>query len=84
MARMNRDEYARWWIENTGDDGEVLASLPEPVATLAAHVMALQERIDMLPGPDDPMSNAWSTQCCCAYDDPRAVCMVHGPTGANA
>lgn len=74
---MGYGEYARWWIENTDDDGELLASLPEPDATLAAHIMALQERIDRLPEPDDPMPNTWSTQCACAYDDPRAVCMTH-------
>lgn len=74
---MARDKYARWWLENTDDDGELLAHLPEPVATLAAHVMALQERIGRLPDPNDPMPNAWSTQCCCAYDDPRDVCMTH-------
>lgn len=74
---MTRDEYAQWWNDNTDADGELLASLPEPVATLAAHVMALQERIDRLPGPDETEPNAWSTQCCCAYDDPRAACMVH-------
>jgi hypothetical protein len=80
---MDRDEYAKWWIENTGNDGEVLASLPEPVATLAAHVMALQERIDGLPDPDDHDKahghdcRCAATQCACAYDHPDAVCMVH-------
>lgn len=75
---MDRDEYAKWWIDNTDADGELLADLPEPVATLAAHVMALQGRIDRLPDPRDAPGDAgWTTQCACAYDDPRAVCMTH-------
>jgi hypothetical protein len=74
-------EYNRWWQNNTDADGELLASLPEPVATLAAHVMALQGRIDRLPGPDDLTADAaaspWVTQCACSYDHPDAVCMTH-------
>lgn len=73
---MNRDEYARWWNDNTDDDGELLVSLPEPVAALAAHVMALQERIDQLAGPDEK-PNEWATPCACAYDHPDAICMTH-------
>lgn len=73
------DDYADWWQEHTDDDGELLVSLPEPVATLAAHVMALQERIDKLADPTtaelDP--RGWDTRCACAYDHPDAVCMVH-------
>jgi hypothetical protein len=85
---VERDEYNRWWQDNTGDDGEMLASLPEPVATLAAHVQALQGRIDSLmdPGEHDLQHNAdrrpngcpcHLIQCACAYDHPDAVCMVH-------
>lgn len=80
---MNREEYNRWWQDNTDDDGELLASLPEPVATLAAHVTALQERVDHLPDPDDHDKahgrdcRCKTVQCACAYDHPAAVCMVH-------
>lgn len=49
---MNRYDYSDWWDRNTGPDGEPLPSLPEPVATLAAHVLALQDRIDKLTDPD--------------------------------
>ena len=74
-----RADYADWWQEHTDDDGELLASLPEPVATLAAHVMALQARIDKLADPTavelDP--RGWDTRCACAYDHPDAVCAVH-------
>jgi hypothetical protein len=77
---VNRDEYDHWWNDNTDDKGELLADLPEPVRTLAAHVQALQGRIDRLPGPDEEWGmtrSAWVTQCCCAYDHPDTVCMVH-------
>lgn len=76
---MDWTEYFDWWQDNTDDDGELLPSLPEPIATLAAHVMALQARIDKLADPTtaehDPRS--WDTQCACAYDHPDAVCAVH-------
>lgn len=76
---MRTDEYDLWWQENTDDEGEPLADLPEPIATLAAHVMSLQARIDKLPDPTaveaDP--RGWDTQCACAYDHPDAVCAVH-------
>ena len=62
------DQYDRWWMDNTDDEGELLGTLPEPVATLAAHVQALQGRVDELPG---------DLRCCCAYDHPEMVCMVH-------
>lgn len=82
---MTRDEYAKWWIDNTDADGELLATLPEPVAILAQHVMALQERIFRLPSPDDlTPGHAWTTQCACAYDDPRAICMTHEARTASA
>lgn len=85
---MDRDEYARWWRDNTDQAGELWVDLPEPVATLAAHVMALQERVDKLMDPDehDAQHNARArpggcrchlTQCACAYDHPAAVCMIH-------
>lgn len=80
---MGRDEYAKWWIDNTDAEGEVLATLPEPLATLAAHVMALQERIDRLPDPDEHDKahghdcRCSATRCACDYDHPRAVCMTH-------
>lgn len=74
---MTRAEYDRWWIDNTDEGGELLSSLSEPVATLAAHVQALQERIDRLPGPDSTSMNQWSTTCACAYDHPNSLCMVH-------
>lgn len=64
---LTRDDYDAWWQEYTDDDGELI-TLPEPVATLAAHVMALQGRVDHLPD---------ELRCCCAYDHPDAVCMVH-------
>lgn len=79
---MTRDDYADWWQEHTDDDGELI-TLPEPIATLAAHVMALQERIDKLPAPDDhDKAHGFScrcrdSQCACAYDHPDAVCAVH-------
>jgi hypothetical protein len=83
---LTRDEYAKWWDDNTDGDMEVLASLPEPVATLAAHVMALQERVDLLPSPDDHdrahghNCRCRASQCACAYGHPQAECMTHrGP-----
>ncbi len=78
---MDREDYETWWVDKTDADGELIAGLPEPVATLAAHVMALQARIDKLADPTtveaDPIG--WDTQCACAYDDPRSVCAIHQP-----
>lgn len=85
---MTRDEYSHWWLDNTDDSGELLPSLPEPVATLAAHVMALQGRIDRLMDPNehDLQHNAAArpggcrchlTRCGCSYDHPDDVCMTH-------
>lgn len=76
---MDWTAYADWWRDNTDADGELLTSLPEPVATLAAHVMALQGRIDKLADPTTVELNprGWDTQCACAYDHPDAVCAVH-------
>lgn len=84
---LTRDDYADWWQEHTDDEGELI-TLPEPIATLAAHVQALQGRIDKLPDPEAAQPDSWQTQCCCAYDDPRDVCVVHnarpaGMTGAE-
>lgn len=62
---MTREEYDAWWIA-WGDSDD----LPEPVGTLVDHVAALQGRIDQL--PED-------LRCCCAYDHPEMVCMVHAP-----
>jgi hypothetical protein len=80
MASRDWTAYAKWWDDNTDQEGE-LRPLDEPVASLAAHVMALQGRIDRLPGPDDLTAMAahstWTTQCACAYDHADAVCMVH-------
>lgn len=80
MSLLARDAYDRWWQDHTDDDGELLASLPEPAATLAAHVQALQARIDRLPDPDAANLaelNRRAVRCACAYDHPDAVCMVH-------
>lgn len=76
---MNWAEYDSWWFDNTDDRGELLSSLPEPIKTLAAHVQALQARIDKLPDPTDAEADphGWDTQCACAYDHPDAVCAVH-------
>lgn len=80
---MDRTEYSRWWQENTDDGGEIVATLPEPAATLAAHVMALWERLDRLTDPDShdkthgKACRCFAAQCACAYDHPDAVCMVH-------
>lgn len=85
---MTQDEYAKWWMDNTDAYGEFRADLPELVATLAEHVMALQGRIDRLMDPDehDLQHNAvarpggcrcYLTRCACAYDHPGAVCMSH-------
>jgi len=73
------DEYDNWWNDNTDAEGELLADLPEPVKTLAAHVQALQARIDKLADPTatDADPRGWDTQCACAYDHPEAVCAVH-------
>lgn len=60
---MTQDEYNRWWIDQGFED-----DLPEPIATLAAHVVALQERIGQLPD---------NLKCACAYDHPADVCMAH-------
>lgn len=84
---MDHDTYADWWQEHTDDDGELI-SLPEPIASLAAHVQGLQGRIDRLMDPDehDAQHNArarpggchcWLTRCACAYDHPGDVCMIH-------
>ena len=67
-------EYEAWWSEHSEDP-----DLPPIVVTLAAHVDALQERINRLPHPDRPGPSTWATQCACAYDHPDAVCMAHGP-----
>jgi hypothetical protein len=83
---VSRDQYTQWWMDNTDDEGELLASLPEPVATLAAHVMALQERIDKLPDPDEHDQahgrdcRCAAIQCACAYDHPAAICAWHEVT----
>jgi hypothetical protein len=61
---MTRDEYLDWWIDLPDDQAEVA----EPVRTLVAHIEALQSRIDDL--PED-------ARCCCAYDHPDDVCVVH-------
>ena len=80
---MTRDQYDRWWQDNTDADGEPLATLPEPIAALAAHVLALQERIDRLPDPTEhdrahgAECRCYATQCACAYDRPGAVCAFH-------
>lgn len=74
---MTRAEYDRWWLDATDEDGEPRADLPPIVATLAAHVLALQERVDQLPDPDHPEATAWTTRCACAYDHPASVCSVH-------
>lgn len=82
-ALMSHDEYGRWWNDATDAAGELLPDLPEPVRTLAAHVMALQGRLDRLPGPDDHdrahghACRCSAAQCACAYDHPDAVCMTH-------
>jgi hypothetical protein len=67
---MTQDEYAAWWIA-WGDSDD----LPEPVSTLVDHVAALQDRIDRL--PED-------LSCCCAYDHPDAVCMIHAKRQRDA
>lgn len=78
---MDWADYDQWWIHHTDNVGELVPDLPEPVATLAAHVMALQERLDNLPGPEAPdreiLECPWTTQCACAYDHPEAVCTGH-------
>lgn len=77
---MDQNEYAEWWIDNGDRD-----DLPEPVATLAAHVSALQDRIDKLTPPDDHDQQhpdgcrCYTAQCACAYDHPADVCMIHHP-----
>lgn len=60
--------------------GYLLRGYDDLIATLAEHVMALQARIDRLPSPDaraNVVTSSWTTQCRCAYDDPRAVCIEH-------
>ena len=82
---MIRDEYYQWWWDNTDEFGELLTTLPEPVATLAAHVRALQARIDRLPDPDEHDKahgrdcRCYASRCACAYDRPGAVCAWHEP-----
>jgi hypothetical protein len=77
---MTHDEYSRWW---GGIGWDTSRALENPAATLAAHVMALQERIDKLLSPDDhdklhgQSCRCMATQCACAYDHPGAVCMTH-------
>jgi hypothetical protein len=83
---VDNDEYLRWWIDNTDDAGELRADLPEPVATLAAHVVALQDRIGRLPAPGEVVDltrHQWVTSCACAYDHPDAVCMAHRAGGGG-
>lgn len=75
---MTRDEYNTWWLAQPDD----LAELPEPTRTLAAHVLALQERIDALPEYED--ANGGPFRCCCAYDHPDDVCMIHAPKPPGA
>jgi hypothetical protein len=73
---MTRDEYDRWWMGWWTEQSEA-PDLPPITVMLAAHVSALQERIDRLPHPDHPEPNEWITQCACAYDFPTAQCGVH-------
>jgi hypothetical protein len=79
---MTRDQYDRWWQDNTDEGGELLP-LDEPAATLAAHVMALQGRIDRLMDPDEHDKvhgrdcRCMASRCACAYDHPDAVCVFH-------
>jgi hypothetical protein len=61
---MTREQYANWWLAWP----DVPAETTELLSTLVDHVTALQDRIDRLPG---------ELNCCCAYDDPRDVCMTH-------
>jgi hypothetical protein len=68
---MTPDEYTDWWIKHSDDD-----NLPEPIATLAAHVMALQDRIDGLPEHDSGCLEH-DHRCCCAYDHPGDICQPH-------
>jgi len=91
---MDREQYDAWWRDNTDADGEVLSVLPEPLATLAAHVQALQGRVDDLMDPDDHIAQHNAdrrpggcpcrlVQCACAYDHPDDVCMVHQGATVN-
>lgn len=78
---MDRLEYGNWWARV--DDEGLNRTLPEPERTLARHVLALQDRIDQLPSPDQHDRDHGAhcrcrlTQCACAYDHPDAVCMTH-------
>lgn len=79
---MDHAAYDAWWEQHTDADGELLP-LDEPAATLAAHVRALQDRLDRLPDPhaaDRGETNAWSGQCACAYEHPQSRCMTHAAT----
>lgn len=83
---MTRDEYDRWWRGIGWDASKALSS---PTATLAAHVLALQERIDKLSAPDEHdrahglSCRCYATQCACAYDHPDAVCLTHARPDAG-
>jgi hypothetical protein len=76
---MTKSEYYAWWLQNA----EVIESLPEPVRTLALHVEALQGRIDDLMDPEEHDILHGTTcgcnfvRCCCSYDHPDAVCLLH-------
>lgn len=80
---MDHGPYADWWRDNTDANGELLPGLPDPVAALAGHVMALQERIDRMPDPDEhgrthgTECRCFGSQCACAYDHPAARCAWH-------
>ena len=60
-------------------NNDVIADIDDELTrTLAAHVVALQERIDLLPLPrGTALRTDWSIQCGCAYDHPEDRCMVH-------
>lgn len=60
---LTRDEYEQFWID-LPDEMDALTE------TLVKHVKALQDRINQ-------DSGEWTTRCCCAYDYPTAVCMMH-------
>lgn len=76
--RWSADAYWQWWIERGSDE-----DLPEPIASLVDHVEALRERIDQLPMHDDGCE-CKAHQCCCAYDRPEDVCLVHHQAATRA
>lgn len=69
------------YLEHRGDrevaDAEFIAADRTDVPALLAEIRRLRQHIDELQSKVMASSNG---QCCCSFDSPGDVCMVHSPT----